>query len=300
MDDLIEWNQALRAGFSEHDVRTRVAAGDWVPLMRGWYATRAPQDEKDLHLMRLTAVLRANESRLVASHSSAALHWGLPMHDVDLSTVHVTFRKSDRRSKRSTRLHMHACPRRAFEPVDNAEHPAIAILQLASLSFEAGLVAVDEALRRGLVDSEQLHRAESVMGRCRSVESIRQVVSQADGRHESPGETLTAFQLRLAGIEVEPQFVIPGTERWTQSRHGYRADFRVKGERVLIEFDGRSKYGRGVDVWQEKQREDRIRSLDWGFVRPIWRDLLGVGRLASMVREAVAYKRAGYRETPAS
>jgi very-short-patch-repair endonuclease len=56
-----------------------------------------------------------------------------------------------------------------------------------------------------------------------------------------------------------------------------RADFLV-GERVVVEFDGRAKYGMDGrrpehDLWAEKRREDRIRELGYIVVRVVWADL---------------------------
>lgn len=299
MDEIITWQQALAGGLSEHDVRTRLASGQWVRLLRSWYATRPATDAADLHRLRLRAWAQVYEGRAVASHVSAALALGLPLHDVDLGTVHLA-RTGDGRSKSIGGFHLHARPQRMFAPVHGVEHAAIAVLQLAAHSLEAGLVAGDAAVRRGLATPEQLIAAAAAFGACRGSARMRQVGTFVDGRHESPGETLTAQQLRLAGIAADPQFAVPGTQGWTASGVGYTADFRVVGERVLIEFDGKVKYGRGDDLWLEKRREDRIRSLGWWFVRPVWADLVRRGRIEAMVRGMVAVSRAGYRDLPAS
>ncbi len=56
---------------------------------------------------------------------------------------------------------------------------------------------------------------------------------------------------------------------------------------MVIEFDGRVKYGRGADevdpfghrragrdvLWQEKRREDTLRELGYEVVRVVWSDL---------------------------
>ncbi|AKU15197.1 hypothetical protein [Luteipulveratus mongoliensis] len=55
-----------------------------------------------------------------------------------------------------------------------------------------------------------------------------------------------------------------------------RTDFRVKGTRLLIEFDGLKKYraAEGQDVLEkEKLREDDCRRLRWDFERFIWANL---------------------------
>ncbi|KYH46098.1 hypothetical protein AZH51_10665 [Branchiibius sp. NY16-3462-2] len=90
-----------------------------------------------------------------------------------------------------------------------------------------------------------------------------------------------------AGIAVVAQFVVPGTARWTRDGKGYRTDFRVVGTRVLVEFDGATKYDEPGALWREKLREDRIRSLGWIVVRLTWSDLFH-GRAAAKVRAALA------------
>jgi hypothetical protein len=45
----------------------------------------------------------------------------------------------------------------------------------------------------------------------------------------------------------------------------FRADFRVVGTRVLVEFDGAVKYadGRRATLFEEKRREDALRREGW-------------------------------------
>ena len=111
------------------------------------------------------------------------------------------------------------------------------------------------------------------LGRRRGVGGVRAVLDWCDDRHESPGESLTAYVLQMAGLALEPQFSVPGTGQWTPGGQGYRADFRIAGTRVLVEFDGRVKYSDQRDLWDEKVREDRIRSLGYEVVRVSWADL---------------------------
>lgn len=267
-------------------------------MLRSWYATRPPVDAEDLHLLRLRAWAQVYEGRAVASHVSAALRLGLPLHAVDLGTVHLA-RTGEGRAKSTAGLHLHASPPRILAPAQGIEHPATAVLQLAGDSFEAGLVAGDAAVRRHLTTPAQLTDGAAAFGTRRGSARMRQLGLVVDGRHESPGETLTAQQLRLAGVAADPQFVVEGTQKWTRSGVGYTADFRVLGERVLVEFDGKLKYGRTDDLWHEKLREDRI-TLNWWFVRPIWADLKRPGRIAAMVRYMVGLSRAGDRDARAS
>ena len=65
-------------------------------------------------------------------------------------------------------------------------------------------------------------------------------------------------------------------------------DFAIVGTRVLVEFDGRSKYGAVGDLWAEKQREDRIRALGYEVVRLTWADLRDPDRVARLVAAAIS------------
>jgi very-short-patch-repair endonuclease len=70
-----------------------------------------------------------------------------------------------------------------------------------------------------------------------------------------------------------------------------RVDFLFEAERVVIEFDGESKYGDHADgaagaVVAEKWREDRIRELGYVVVRISWADLAHPKRTAARIRAA--------------
>ena len=116
---------------------------------------------------------------------------------------------------------------------------------------------------------------------------MRAALKLCDRRHESPGESVAAFVLRSLGYQVVPQFVVPGTGQWTPGGQGYRADFGMVGTTVLIEFDGRAKYGTRDALWAEKQREDRIRGLGYEVVRLTWADLANPERVRGLVEAAI-------------
>ena len=119
------------------------------------------------------------------------------------------------------------------------------------------------------------------------IEKVRAALPRCDGRHDSPGETVTAWVLHHLGFRTVPQFRVPGTEALTPGGQGYRADFGIVGTRVLVEFDGRSKYGSSQDLWDEKRREDRIRALGWEVVRVTWKDLQHPERVRTLIEAAL-------------
>ncbi len=129
--------------------------------------------------------------------------------------------------------------------------------------------------------------------------ALRSTLERADGRHESPGETVLADLLHTMGLRVTPQVAI------TASSFRAVVDLLVDGEAVVIEFDGKIKYGRSAHtpdpfgrqrspeevVWEEKRREDQIRELGYEVVRVTWSDLRNPRELADRIHRAIARAR---------
>jgi very-short-patch-repair endonuclease len=101
---------------------------------------------------------------------------------------------------------------------------------------------------------------------------------------ESPGESLLRLRLTRMGLDVREQVCIheaPGTPR---------VDFLV-GHRVVIEFDGRSKYTLQGDPteawWREKRRHDDIAECGYEILRVVWAELWDEPRLSVRVNKAL-------------
>lgn len=161
----------------------------------------------------------------------------------------------------------------------------------------SALVAADGALRAGLTTSADLDAALAFVHGHPFSWGIVDVLRHADGRHESPGETRLAYALRLLGIAATPQVAVPGS--------GAVVDFLLDEAPVVIEFEGRVKYGRDADepdpfgrrrsreqvVWDEKRREDRLRDLGYEVVRVVWSDLDKPAELAARILRAIERSR---------
>ena len=166
----------------------------------------------------------------------------------------------------------------------------MAIVQAGALTDGvAALCAADAALGRGLVTTQSIAVAAAVTAHHPGTASTRALLRHADGRHESPGETRTSLLLRHLGLSATPQVEI----RVEGVR--YRVDFLLDGAPVVIEFDGRVKYGSGEDVFAEKVREDRLRSAGYEVVRLTWADLSRPERVAALLAAAVARSRRASR-----
>ena len=256
--------------------------GSCTALTRGWWAVDAPHDPLGRHRLLATALRRHFSGRAWVSHYSALALKHLPVDDADLGRAHLT-RISDRQSRRQPTFTLHP----AVGPMTGDRgRLSLAIVQSGAVTTAvAAVCAADAALGRGLVSHQSLAEALQACASHPGTAATRALLTHADGRHESPGETRTAILLRHLGLAATPQVRI--------AREGvrYRVDFLLDEAPVVIEFDGRVKYGSGDDVFAEKVREDRLRS--WGFevVRLTWADLARPDRVASLVAAAVARSR---------
>lgn len=168
---------------------------------------------------------------------------------------------------------------------------ARAIVRTAlTMGRDCAVVAGDAALRRGLVTVDGLLAEVALVtphqGRGRALDAVLMM----DKRAESVGESRTRLVLDDLNLAHESQVVI----RDADGRFVARVDFLVDG--VVLEFDGRVKYGRTRDlddgqepgdvVWLEKRREDAIRRQGHPVERVVWSELERPGLIGSRIRQA--------------
>jgi hypothetical protein len=221
---------------------------------------------------------------------------GLPVWDVDLSTVHVT--RSDVKSpRREAGVHHHIGPLLATDLVEvrgmtvtSAARTAVDMARM--VAFESAVVTADAALARPEVGSGDLLTTLDQMRDWAGARNAGRVVAFADGRSESVGESRHRVQIRRIGLPPpELQVTITGPDGRTD-----RVDFLFEESWTIGEFDGREKYGRLLPdgdtaadaVWREKLREDRLREQGFEMVRPVWRDLYRDDEVARRYRSAFA------------
>jgi very-short-patch-repair endonuclease len=284
------------AGLGRTAVVALVKAGSLTPLTYGWFASGPVVDETERHILTTRAMLRSHEDRAVAAHHSALLLLGLPTLGADLGVVRLSRRAPGPTRVRPTLRLGRAVP--AEFQSDDTVTPALAAVQHGlSAGPLSALVAADGALCLGLATRAELDAATNLVHGHPGSQGIADLLRHADGRHESPGETRLAHALRLLGIAATPQVRIPGSNAIV--------DFLLDEVPVVIEFDGRVKYGRGANevdpfghrragpdvLWQEKLREDTLRELGYEVVRVVWSDLDSPRELAARIRRAVARSR---------
>lgn len=299
---------AARVGLDSNAIRRLVREGRCVRLTRGWFAVHdggvIPAER--LHVLAARALGRQYAARAAVSHHSRLLLDGLPTYAADLATVHLTsvvdpVRADDESGARSRR---NATVRRpgvvVHEPLAGLRIPSqaeqsttdrmrvvpldLALVQTGLLGGpEAFLVPADAAVRSGATTHVRLADVSALFRGHTGIGPVRAALPWVDSRHESPGETRTAHLLRSLGFELEPQLELVVEGRL------YRPDFRVRGARVLVEFDGAVKYaGGGESLFAEKQREDALRRAGWVVVRIVWADLSRPHVVLARVRSALA------------
>jgi very-short-patch-repair endonuclease len=307
-DGIFSTTDAERVGLDRHAL-TRLCRGrEIVRLTRGWYAvvTADVPDRTELHRLTALALGRQFRARAVISHHSLLLVRHLPTFRPDLRAVHLTSAVADRRAAAAAVatggrgsvtvrrpglvIHRPVGALRLSTPRPGDVRPAT--MPLAHAIVQAGLlggpvsalVPADAALRAGSVTPAALSGAVADLRHHTGVGPVRVALVRADGRHESPGETRTAYVLRCLGFEVEPQLEVVADGR------RFRADFRIEGTRVLVEFDGAVKYadGRRSTLFEEKRREDALRREGWVVVRLVWADLEDPERVRRLVLDAIA------------
>ncbi|KUG53713.1 hypothetical protein AVL62_02805 [Serinicoccus chungangensis] len=283
-----------RLGVSDSVIRKQIAEGVLLRLRREVFVDRRVWDasapwERDR--LRARAVVGSSPSlgtrpgQVALSHRSAMAEHGLDVFGVD-DEVHAS-RVGCGRGHRSGGLWVHAPV-----PVDQvieqdgmpSVRPALASLQEAVVhGAEAGLVAADSALRARAATPEELRALVGLSCLQRDRPAARLVAELADGTRESAGESRTAWLLHLLGIAVECQVEIRDPSGWLVGR----ADFRVRGTRVLLEFDGRVKHTDRDVLVAEKLREDRLRELGYEVVRITWADLAHPHVVRARIRAAL-------------
>jgi hypothetical protein len=279
--------EALDWGESDRTLATARRAGLIIRLRRGMYALAEVYnslDDAGKHLLQARAALAMQEGPVaLAGPSAAALH-GFALYGQDLATVHL-LRVDHGSSRRRALANHHIATQHIDADVDTydgilAVTAARAVWEVACRStLENGVVTADSALHQqpGLIDP-----IEDLQQRFAYFPGSRQgriAVKFADGRAESPGESVTRVQCFRFGI---PR---PELQHRIVDNHGRLigvTDFYWEDHRHLGEFDGKIKYQRFLrpgetpadSVFREKRREDQLRAGRYGMSRFSWADVM--------------------------
>lgn len=275
--------QVVASGGADRAVEALHAKGLLERPIRGVYLPPGHQRPEEQHAMVVKALL-TDDPFAAASHHSALSLLGTPFYHVPINRYHLCEPRSSSRIGQSVHRHVLRDGDLVQRIGDHRiTEPALAACQVAGLyGALAGAVAIDWLLHTNTCIQDDLIRVIDSGRVRRGIIAARFAVAHADGRAESPGETVLRHIFISAGVPAEVQVHVGGPGA------GYIVDMLVDGQ-VVIEFDGDVKY-QGADgpsaLVKEKRREDWLRSQGLQVVRVVWADLAVPQRVLTRVHQA--------------
>jgi very-short-patch-repair endonuclease len=287
-----------RAGLTNGQLRTLVAAGQLVQLRRGAYATsvilaRSESDPGLRHALDIAAVRATRGNNLVASHQSAATLRGLRLlNAMPEGMVTLTIPPMPRKGsygRSGVICHTADLPKAHVTdlygvPVTTAARTVIDIARKSS--FMEGVVVADSALWERYASKAELRRVLASCPRWPGIAQAAEVVDFASALAESAFESCARVVFRDQRLPPpEPQVPIFGQD----GTHIARVDFLWRRYRVIAEADGLLKYDSGQRAITERQRDRLLQEAGYEIVHFTWKELFAdPARVARRIREAFA------------
>ena len=241
---VVSRSQLLAAGMSAKAINHRIATGRLHPVVRGIYAVGRPDLTK---LGRWMAAVLASGPGAALSHRTGAAHLGIWQWNA--SVVEITLPAGSDRRPPGVLVH-----RRSLNPSELVMHdripvtcPLRALLDLAVLLRpEQTAAALNEAVKRDLLDLEQAREQLETFAGTRGVRPLRELIDRHTFRlTDSELERVFLRLVRQAGLPL------PETGRYIL---GFKIDFFWPALGLVVETDG-LRYHRTP----EQQAHDRIR-----------------------------------------
>jgi Transcriptional regulator, AbiEi antitoxin len=269
--------QALSVGYAPAEIR-RLLRGEWTTLRPGTYLPTAEWSaltQTERHRTLLVARL-ADKPDAVASHLSGAVVRRLPLLGGSFPP-RLTLTRASGANVRRADLRIVVAPL-ADDEVDLVDgvrttSTARTLLDCArGLPFVDAVVLADAALHRLLTSPAELTAMAERQAGWPGVPGARRVVAFADGRAETPGESVSRVVFTELGLPA-PDLQVALTRA---DGSVYRADFYWAKYRTVGAFDGAVKYrgDQGAEALvAEKIREDNLRDAGNEVFRWVWREL---------------------------
>jgi hypothetical protein len=285
--------QARAAGLSEGTIARRVERGVWQRPHRGVYADGGV-DLSPLMRGWAAVLARGGHGRAWVAGRTLVRMLDLPLIDDDDPATGAYDRGHDdvavRKGRPGSTGTLHA-RRPTFAPgVDTVllgGCPALALTcalpgLAAVLTLEALVCLLDAALHAEQLTAKELADVVTSAAGGRQAEVLREAARLADGRAESPAETLARLLLLPVLPGLEPQV------RLTDEHARLVAIFDLGDRRLrlAVEADGRKGHAGDAMAAKDTRRDKSSRRLGWSTERCTWFDLRR--RQADTVRRVVA------------
>ncbi len=151
-----------------------------------------------------------------------------------------------------------------------------------TLPFHAGVVAADAALHRRLATKDELESVLAACSRWRGAAIAADVTGFADGRSESPLESIARVVFRNCGLPPPQLQALIGT-----ADEVARVDFFWAQYRTIVEVDGAVKYADPLRARAQLERDSWLRSLGYEVVHFTWEEITTMPEfVATRIRDA--------------
>lgn len=268
---------ALACGLSDDVIARKVRIGYWQQLRRGVFCDGGVAPSA---AMRGWAAVLASggEERAWADGRTALRLFGLPLIDDDDPATGACDRVQDdvavarsRPPRKTATLHRHrrahACAIGVLSGCPCVSLEEALLTAAGVLTHEALVCVLDAALHRGLLTAKALDALLARSARRRHVDTLRRAVALADGRAESPAETLCRLLLlpHLPGMVPQVQ-VRDGSGRLI-------ARLDLGDERLLLAVEADGRAGHAGMAAKDRQRDARTEDVGWRTERCTWFEL---------------------------
>jgi very-short-patch-repair endonuclease len=257
--------QARACGFSEYQVRRRIASGEWQKVLGSGLAFAG---------FLVTPVARDRAAQLsvpgsVLGACSAGRTWQLPVPDTEPHLYvgpHGTSRIAD------VHLIYEEPPRRdvyRFQGLPALIRPAAIVDSLRWLGASEAVALLDRALQQSWITMADLARRTGLRVGCRGTPQLVGLVRTAGGGERSAAERLLTGLLRKGGIEGW----VANAEVSDQAGLIGVVDLAIPPARVAIEVDLQAHHVTPDRFQRDRSRQNRLVAAGWTVLRFTWRDL---------------------------
>ncbi len=244
---------------SRHALRVALREGAIRQDGRGRYSLPVAEDGR----------AAANRMTGVASHLTAAAHWGWSMKTAPARPMITVPRNRNvpPADQKASQISWRTLP--PDDVVDGCvTGPVQTVLDCAvMLPFDEALAVADSALRSGTVTRTELEDAAAAMSR--GGPAARRVAREASQEAANPFESvLRAIALGVTGLRVRPQVEIEGDGFFA------RVDLGDEEPRIALEADSFESHGARRQLAVDAKRYDEIVIQDWLLHRFAWEHVM--------------------------
>jgi len=261
-------------------LRARLESGEWQILLPGLYTDDGTSPTA---LQRAEAVARSCGPSGAAAGRTAARVWGLPLvDDEDPATGAVQHLEDDGACRSSYRelRHGRRTVHRALVELSPDDVELVTgtrvtcvrrtVQDLAVLLAPDALVCVlDHVLHHRLADRRTVPAWALERSWLPGAAALRDGVRRADGRAESPLESLVRVALLPVLPHLEPQVEVGDASH----RPVARLDLADRGCRFGVEADGARRHAGPDAAARDRWRSEQLARLGWQLSRVSWHDV---------------------------